>query len=85
MKHVYDVEYEVYNRDTRSRTGCWDWNRSLSIVANGNIEKALRKAVRVALSEKVKPEKDRGTGRVYCYRPHRVRIAKIAQVREVLE
>jgi hypothetical protein len=83
MKHVYDVEYEVYSRDARSRGGCWDWNKHISIVANGNIHLALRRAERVILSEKVKPEKDKQSGKVYCYRPVRVRVTKIEQVREV--
>lgn len=82
MKHVYDVDYEVYNRDARVRSGFWDYG-SISIVANGDIHKATRKAERVVLSTKVKPERDKESGRVFCYRPVRVRVTKIARVREL--
>jgi len=85
MMYVYDVEYEVYHKDVRSGAGFWSKTNSVSVVANGSIEKALRKAERVVLSEKVKPEKDKDTGKVYCFRPRRVKVTSIIQVREVAE
>jgi hypothetical protein len=83
MKHVYDVTYEVYYRDPK-RGGNWDTVEEMSIVANGDIRKATRKAERIALAEKPKPEKDEH-GRVFCCRPYRVRVTQIARVREVRE
>lgn len=85
MKHVYDVEYDVYHRDRSSRQGYWDYSCSLSITANGDIGRAMRKAVRVVLSRRTKPERDRKTGRVFRYVPMRVRVTSIAQAREISE
>ena len=85
MKNVYDVSYEVYRKDARSRSGFWEWDQRISIVANGDIRAALRKAERVILSERVKPDLDKDSGKVYCYRPARVSVTKIERVRELSE
>lgn len=85
MKYVYDVESEVYKKDRNERTGNWE-NESVTVVANGTIQSAIRVATKALMNRRSQPYRltdPSEDGRWVDYRTKKVNITSIKRVREI--